>query len=443
VKINKARNKTQADLKFYENKIKEIKGQLIQANDNLEGNRKQLERADIEISRLNNEKDNLNAKLANSERHYDQSQKQYEEKIIAITEISDQNKKKKEVWASNYEKEQRAHSETLEELIKTQTKLKETEMSLNNIKISAKSFKKMNSDNEERNVEINNQLMKLAIENEKHMRESKTNSKLLEIHKRESAKKISDLEDQIIHEKENLLRKEQTLNMSMEDAFSLTLRWEDKYRILQGKFDDLKLEDQSNLEKIQKLEEELAEKTKTIEEINKELEEVKVKKEDFKNISNLKEKEILKLKSDLVEQDKNHRKQKMKEVRGLQDKLKKAEFRIRDLTKKTEIETIDKGTQKDINTSVKGTSTTLTAKEIEDIKAEVKNSKEKIVELEKRNEANESKKQELDQEIKRLVNVAASSRPDTGRKLSPKYRGKMTEIGSSELEEVRIWSSSF
>jgi len=103
--------------------------------------KKHLEKAEIEISKVNNEKDKLEANISTAERHYDHSQKLYEEKIAAITEISNQNKKKKETWASNYEKEQISHSETLEELTKTQTKLKETEMTLNNLKISTGAIK--------------------------------------------------------------------------------------------------------------------------------------------------------------------------------------------------------------------------------------------------------------------------------------------------------------
>lgn len=167
VQVNKARNKVLTDSKFYERKVQELKLILSKNEDNTVNLKRQLERADIEIIKANNDKNELESNIANAERHYDHSQKQYEDKIAAITEISNQNKKKKESWASNYEKEQTLNSETQEELLKVQTRLKETEMILNTLKISSKVIKKLSNDNEKRNIEINHQLVKLAVQNEK------------------------------------------------------------------------------------------------------------------------------------------------------------------------------------------------------------------------------------------------------------------------------------
>lgn len=133
--MNKARNKNQIDIKFLEKKITELKSTISNKDIIINQLRHEYDNADAKLMILTQERDDLVSKLTISERHYDQAQKQYEERLASINEIAQQNRKKKENWASNFEKEQKAHAETMEELIKTQTKLKETEMALNNLKV--------------------------------------------------------------------------------------------------------------------------------------------------------------------------------------------------------------------------------------------------------------------------------------------------------------------
>jgi chromosome segregation ATPase len=251
--INKSRNKLQTEMASFNEKIKELKKRVSKSITTISSLRMDLERADNMIMQLRNESEDLNSKIILAERNYDQSQTQYEEKITALTEMANQNKKKKESWANNYEKEMKAHSDTKEELIKSQTKLKEVEMASNNLRIASKAVKKQSTDNEERNSEINNQLMKLAIENEQHMRDSKTKAKLLEIIKEECDKNIEDLEQKVVEEKDRLMAKEQLTYMQMEDAFSLSLRWEDKYKLLTKNLEASNEDSEKKADKIDEL----------------------------------------------------------------------------------------------------------------------------------------------------------------------------------------------
>lgn len=107
------------------------------------------------------------------------------------------------------------------------------------LKVSTKAIKKLNTDNEERSNEINNQLIKLAIENEKQMREAITNKKLLQITKEECKRQIGDLEGKISKERDKLKIEEQLVIMQMEDAFSVSMRWQERYNALKGKYDNL------------------------------------------------------------------------------------------------------------------------------------------------------------------------------------------------------------
>ena len=53
---------------------------------------------------------------------------------------------KKEAWANNFEREQKSHTLTMEELVKSQTKIKELENTVSNLQITLKSVQKLNTD---------------------------------------------------------------------------------------------------------------------------------------------------------------------------------------------------------------------------------------------------------------------------------------------------------
>ena len=130
--------------KCLRNKIKENENIIHDKEQAIEGFKEEIDRLETKIAYMHQEKNDLQSMLTTSEfsfRHFDQSQKEYEERIASINEIANQNRKKKETWASNFEKEQKAHTATMEELVKTQSKLKEAENALNNFKISTKALK--------------------------------------------------------------------------------------------------------------------------------------------------------------------------------------------------------------------------------------------------------------------------------------------------------------
>lgn len=138
---NKARNKLQSDIKVLENRIKDHENTIHQKELSIEELKEESDRLETKIAYLQQEKNDLQGLLTSAEHHFDQSQKEYEERISNINDIANQNRKKKEIWASNFEKEQKAHTATMEELVKTQSKLKEVENALNNLKISTKALK--------------------------------------------------------------------------------------------------------------------------------------------------------------------------------------------------------------------------------------------------------------------------------------------------------------
>lgn len=138
---NKARNKLQAEIKLFESRIKDREQVIRQKDKAIDEFKEEIDRLETKIAYNEQQKNDLQGMLNTVEHHFDQTQKEYEERINNINEIANQNRKKKEIWASNFEKEQKAHTATMEELVKTQSKLKEVENSLSNLKISTKALK--------------------------------------------------------------------------------------------------------------------------------------------------------------------------------------------------------------------------------------------------------------------------------------------------------------
>lgn len=442
VEINKSRNKLQGDIKFYEDKIDDLKRRISTSSINLEAIRNEIERADSEIMKLTNEREDLKSKITHAERHYDQSQKQYEEKISAISEVANQNKKKKETWANNYEKEMKSHSDTKEELIKTQTKLKEIEMTLNNLRISTKAIKKMNNDNEERNSEINNQLMKLAIENEKHMREAKTNARLLQITKEEWDRNINDLEHKIVEEKDRLKIKEQLIYMQMEDAFSLSIRWEDKYKLMLKKFGDLTEDTLSKTNHIAELNRVILNLKEQNYTLCSNLEQTQMILSEYEELFHITDKENIKLNQDILEQDKINRKQKAKELKVLVDKLKIANKRIADLNSKFNNTVDDRGTQATVTTTDQTSETDFTFQNLAKLETDLVKYKAELDKTKTENEKLNLKAKQLQEDLDKRGTTELNSHPNTVRKLTPKYKQKLNENESQDYDEVLLGDNS-
>lgn len=327
--MNKSRNQLQVEIQNLEKTLSEYKSLIKSTKHDLEEAKHNYEKSEDRIVKLIQEKEDLISKLNVSERHYDEAQKQYEERLASINEIAIQNKKKKEKWASNYESEQRAHSQTMEELVKIQTKLKETEMQFSSLKISTQAMKKLNADNDQRNSEINDQMIKIALENDRISREAATMKKLLEITKEECSKQISDLEKKIFIEEDRLRVEEKLVDMARVDAESIAMRWMEKYHKI---FD----ENKANLEtirimthQISILKEELSQLNALINSERVFKEEVEMLLSEYKDLFYEWDKENKKMENDLQEADKNYRKvdreskkkeKKIQELKGFQER---------------------------------------------------------------------------------------------------------------------------
>ena len=132
------------------------------------------------------------------------------------------------------------------------------------------------------------------------------------------------------------------------------------------------------------------------------------------------------------------KKQKAKDFKIIQDKLKKAEKYIQVLTQKEELETYEKEIQNTVETTNEQIETGLKLKDIHKLESEIPKLKREISKLEKENEGLLIKKEELENEIKKLSLHGVHSHPDSGRKLSPKYKNGILTERSAELEDVSI-----
>lgn len=251
--INKARNKLQKEMKYIEKKYSDVNA-LIEAKDhNINSLRDEVDKSEIKLNQIVHEKDELQQKLTANERTYDLAYKQFQEQLANIENISNQNRKQKEVWANNFQKEQKSHALTKDELAKAQATAKDLELTINNLKTSATALRKLNADSETRTTEVNSQLLKLAVENERSLRDAATSKKLLQVTKEECKLQIEAMESQVNEERSELHRLDQVIQMEKEDAFSNILRWHHKYLHLTASHSQLTEENNLNKVQIEKL----------------------------------------------------------------------------------------------------------------------------------------------------------------------------------------------
>ena len=156
IEINKDRNKLQAELKHYNNLIKENETLIVAKEHTILSLKSEIEKIESKIVSITREKEELLTKTLVVERHFDQTRKQYEEKLENLNDIIAQNRKQKEKWANNYEKEQRSHMITKEELVAVQAQVQDLEVNMSNLKSSINILKRINKDNETHADEVNN-----------------------------------------------------------------------------------------------------------------------------------------------------------------------------------------------------------------------------------------------------------------------------------------------
>jgi hypothetical protein len=445
--MNKSRNLLQIEIQNIQKTVSEYKSLIKSTKHDLEEAKHNNENSEDKIVKLVQEKEDLISKLNISERHYDEAQKQYEERIASINEIAIQNKKKKEKWASNYENEQRAHTATMEELVKTQTKLKETEMQLSSLKISTKAMKKLSADNDQRNSEINNQMIKIAIENDKTSREAATMKKLLEITKEECNKQISDLQKKISVEEDRLRIEEKLVDMARVDAESIAMRWMEKYqKLFAQNTDNLEIIRVMNRQ-LTNLKEELSQLNWVIGEEQIFKEEIEMQLSEYKELFYQWDKENKKMEIDLQEADKNYRKidreskkkeKRIQELKGFQERWKKAEKRVQELLTKMNIVNIDVAIQMKPSYESQAVNTDLEMSKMS--QQEYDNIKVKKELLDTKKELSELTHQynKLEEEWRKRATTGLQSHPDSARRLSPKYKKDLSGIiiGGKTIEHV-------
>lgn len=158
IEINKDRNKLQAELKHYDQLVKDNEVLIDAKEHTILSMKSEIEKIESRIVFVTHEKEELSTKILAAERHFDQTQRQYQEKLENMEEIIAQNRKQKDKWANNYDKEQRSHIMTKEELVNTQAQVQDLEVNISNLKSSINILKKINKDNEHHTDDINGQV---------------------------------------------------------------------------------------------------------------------------------------------------------------------------------------------------------------------------------------------------------------------------------------------
>ncbi|CAI2364608.1 unnamed protein product [Moneuplotes crassus] len=426
--INKARNKGKTELNVLEKKIRELQGLLDKSQEDQEMLTKRLENTTSELTKIHSEKEEVQNKLKDTERYHAHSIKQYEDKLSTAMEISAQNKKKKEAWAQNYEKEQSSHSLTMSNLTKLQTTLKETQLNLQTLKITTKSLESQTAAHISKTTTLNTSLIKSSLQNDKHLREIATLSKLLAHSKSALAKAQSNFAAQLASQSKSFLLKSSLSLMESEDLRSSLLRERRRVTELKAKLEDQSLALEHEREKSKQMKEKTEKEEREGEEERVLLEEMQMVVDEYRDCyeevsgkwkKERKSRQILE-RSRQIDMDRVMRDGK-KEVKNLESKVKKLEKIVRDQKldfskkHKSNLKPQAASVQASVPTRTISTATATTMKNIEDLKSTLESTQKDFQSLKIQTQVYKLKITDLESKEAKLQSLL----PDST--LTPKY----------------------
>lgn len=224
----------------------------------------------------------------------------------------------------------------------------------------------------------------------------------------------------------------------MEDAFSLSIRWEDKYKLMVKNFSDLTKETLNKANKIAELNTKISNLNDKIDSYCSNLEQTQMILSEYEELFNITDKENIKLNQDILEQDKQNRKQKAKELKVLVDKIKVANKRIADLSSKFNNTVDDRGTQASVTTTNQNLETDFTIEKLINLETDILKYKAELDKTRSENEKLNLKTIELQEDLDKRGVIELNSQPNTVRKLTAKYKQKINEDESQDYDEVLL-----
>jgi hypothetical protein len=159
---------------------------------------------------------------------------------------------------------------------------------------------------------------------------------------------------------------------------------------------------------------------------------------EFEEIYYIADKKNIKLAQDLIDQDKKNRKHVAKELKVVNDKLKVANKRIFELSSKVEKTYDDRSTQTIVLTKDQNLETEFTFEKLTKLENKLYKYKMNAGIIKNENSRLHMKIKQLEEDLAKRGTTKPISHSNTNRKLTPKYKPKVSENAFVEYDEVLV-----
>ena len=157
--------------------------------------KRNMDEQERKIGDLERQIQGLEMRHASSEKQHEIHIKQHMDKIANLTEILNQEKETRQSWIERFEKEQKHHSETTQELLLARSAVKDCELEVKEHEIKLENQKRSNELLHESNAKLQETINEQVIHIENLERELNTSQEVLkqvEDHRREFQNKLKD-----------------------------------------------------------------------------------------------------------------------------------------------------------------------------------------------------------------------------------------------------------
>ena len=235
-----------------------------QRDDSILNHKRNIDELERKIGELDRQIQGLELRHQALEKQHEIQLKQQMDKTANLNEILNTEKETRQSWVERFEKEQKQHSETTQELLMARSQVKDRELEVKEYEIKLENLKKtndlMNSNSLKQQEGLNQQIIK--IENlERELNTSQEVLKQVEDQRREFQGKVRE---EMLTLERNLMRDFSEKSMEFEDVLS---RCRDMFTD-RNALKNQTHQDKAKIEGLNKLNNELHDKTLTL---NKEL----------------------------------------------------------------------------------------------------------------------------------------------------------------------------
>ena len=191
--MNKARHDLEIKLEDENKRNANLIEQNSMKDDQLEKRQQEINDLEKQVQELTRQNGDIEIKKQGIERQFEMAKKQLNERISNLNEVINGEKETRDLWIDRYEKEQKAHNETQNSLLQTNSDLKDQQLAVKNGEIKLNTANRQIQALTEQNVKFQHQVNEAIARAENLDRELSTQKEILkqmELTKKEYIEKL-------------------------------------------------------------------------------------------------------------------------------------------------------------------------------------------------------------------------------------------------------------